>query len=349
MADTPLYIPELERRKKFTDYRKDVWGDSYNWSWVRKWEDVKYVVIHHSVTEPTSNPKSDVDYIAQLHKNRGWGGIGYHFVITADGMVWYVGDISTARANVLNMNEKVIGICLVGDFRKYNPTDEQIISAHDLSRFLIYDVNALPNLVDWSNLVGHKDLQATECPGPSWKGATDSMYERIKNRIPYTPQTQPSTVQDTTQPQEDLELHKKVDKLVEEIAKIDSIVKLNSAKVDELKVRVDDVKRDTEELYTDRETIIQIREEVVNLEGRVKESIAKQTSIETSLKAEIRAIYDFIEQKIKGVKDDIADIEKRLKVVEDKPIPLDKRVKILYKIGSVFVGKIVQDTGGENR
>lgn len=31
----------------------------------------------------------------------------------------------------------------------------------------------------------------TLCPGTYWKGPDDSMYERIKNRIPYTPQTPP--------------------------------------------------------------------------------------------------------------------------------------------------------------
>lgn len=196
MANTPLYIPSLEQRNKFTDYRQGIWGDSYNWSWVRAWTDVKYIVFHHSVTKPTSDPKSDVDYIALIHKNNGWGGIGYHFIITADGMVWYVGDISTARANVADKNELVIGICMVGDFTQYNPTDEQIISGHDLAKYLINDVPSLVNVGDWESVVGHKDLQATQCPGANWKGVSDSIYERIKNRIPYTPQPQPEPVID---------------------------------------------------------------------------------------------------------------------------------------------------------
>ena len=196
MADTPLYIPSLEERKKFTDYRQGVWGNSYSWAWVRAWTDIKYIVFHHSVTKPTSNSKADVDYIAQIHKNNGWGGIGYHFVITADGMVWYVGDISTARANVADKNEKVIGICLVGDFTQYNPTDDQIISGHDLAKYLINDIPALVNVGSWESVVGHKELQATQCPGTNWKGPSDSVFERIKNRIPYTLQPQPDPIID---------------------------------------------------------------------------------------------------------------------------------------------------------
>jgi hypothetical protein len=194
MANTPLYIPVLEEENKFKDYREGVWGDSFNWWKIRDWDTIKYLVIHHSVTNPTNNPKDDVDYIAYLHKQRGWGGIGYHFVITADGTVWYVGDISTQRANVADKNHLVIGVCLVGDFTKTNPTDEQILSAHDLCKYLLFDVSAISNFKGWENLVGHSELQATQCPGDSWKGAGDSMYERIKNRIPYTPQPQPEPI-----------------------------------------------------------------------------------------------------------------------------------------------------------
>lgn len=187
MADTPLHIPDLVNRNKWRDYRKEIWGDSFNWSWNRTTRQVKYVVIHHSVTAHDASP----DYIAQLHKNRGWGGIGYHFVITKDGIVWYVGDVGTARANVKDKNEQVIGVCLVGDFTQYNPSDDQILSAHDLCKFFVENTGVWPNLNGWEDVVGHKELQATACPGTYWKGPDDSMYERIKNRIPYTPQTPP--------------------------------------------------------------------------------------------------------------------------------------------------------------
>jgi N-acetylmuramoyl-L-alanine amidase len=187
MANTPIYIPALEERKKFRDYRMDIWGNSYTWDRERSWNEIKYLVIHHTVTNPTNNPKNDIDYIAQLHKNRGWGGVGYHLIIDATGMVWYVGDLSTQRANVANMNDKVIGIAMIGDFTKGNPTDEQIISAHDLCKWFIEDFKAVPSFTKgWDIVVGHKFLQATQCPGTNWKGVPDSIYERIKNRIPYT-------------------------------------------------------------------------------------------------------------------------------------------------------------------
>ena len=209
MADTPLYIPILRERGKWNDYRMGIWGNSFTWFKDRSWETIKHVVLHHSVTNPTNNHQADVDYIAELHRRRGWGGVGYHFIITKDGMVWYVGDISTQRANVADLNHLVIGICLVGDFTKSNPSDDQIISAHDLCKFFIDEMPQLVNVSGWSEgLKGHKELQATQCPGTYWKGVGDSIYERIKNRIPYTPQPQPEPVIDWEKRYNDLRKEK---------------------------------------------------------------------------------------------------------------------------------------------
>lgn len=185
MPSTNLHPQTLINRGKWHDYRQGIWGDSFNWSWVRKWSQLKYLVIHHTVTKHDATP----DDIALLHKARGWAGIGYHFVITKDGVVHYVGDISTARANVLNKNEQVIGITMVGDFTKHLPSDEQIRSAHDLCKYFLTESPSLPTLSDWSQVVGHKDLQATACPGTSWP---EDMQYRIRARRVYTPEPEPT-------------------------------------------------------------------------------------------------------------------------------------------------------------
>lgn len=180
MGNTTIYIPELANR--FIDYRQEIWGNSFTWAWERPITQVKYAAIHHTVTSKDATPED----IAALHKARGWLGIGYHFVIPGSGNVFYVGDLSTARANVANMNEQVLGIALCGDFTKELPNDIQIDSAHKLVKWMI-EVASIPNINGWEDMVGHQDLQATACPGSVWKGVPDSLYERIKNNIPYTP------------------------------------------------------------------------------------------------------------------------------------------------------------------
>ncbi len=178
MSNTETNIPSLGER--FIDYRQPIWGNSFTWSWERPLSQIQHLVIHHTVTSHDATP----DDIALLHKARGWGGIGYHFVVTEDGRVWYVGDLGTARANVLNMNEKVLGIALTGDFTKHLPSDEQITSTHLLCTGLIELISQLKN---WDVVVGHKDLQATACPGTSWNGEPGGMKDRIEKNIPYTP------------------------------------------------------------------------------------------------------------------------------------------------------------------
>lgn len=193
MSNINILIPSLG--DKYVDDRNRVWGDSYNWDFDRSTTDVKYVVVHHSVTVQTGTWQNQVDQIASIHQARGWGGIGYHFVVCSDGTVAYVGDLGQARANVANKNEQVIGICFVGDFTKVLPTDAQIHSGHTLINFLL-GLASYPNIKTWESVVGHQELQATACPGPIWKAPADSFYWRLMNDKQYSPE--PTTTTTTT-------------------------------------------------------------------------------------------------------------------------------------------------------
>lgn len=185
MSNIVLNPQDLIARAKWNDYRDEIYGNSYTWSWERPTSQLQGILIHHSVTKHEATP----DDIGLLHKARGWAGVGYHFIINKAGIVYYVGDISTARAHVLNKNEKFLGICLIGDFTKHLPSDDQIISAHDLVKFFLTQVPSIPTLNNWNQLGGHKDHQATACPGISW---SSDMRNRIVNRLPYTPAPVPT-------------------------------------------------------------------------------------------------------------------------------------------------------------
>lgn len=149
------------------DLRDTLPGDAYNWRWVRELSLVNYLAIHQSGGLDTQTPVDLANYHIQ---NNGWDGIGYHFIIDQDGIVYYVGDISTARANVADLNEAVIGICLIGNFSgNLEPTPEQLTSTHKLCEFLI-NYPGLVNIKSWDKIVGHKELpnQQTDCPGDNW-------------------------------------------------------------------------------------------------------------------------------------------------------------------------------------
>lgn len=166
MSKIDLTIPSL--RNKLIDLRDTIPGDSYNWNWVRPLSQVNYLAIHHSAGPDTQTPED----IANYHiSSNGWGGIGYHFLVAKDGTVYYVGDISTARANVANLNEQVIGICLIGNFTSGRiPTNEQLDSTHKLCEFFIESYPDLPNVNSYDSVLGHSELpdQSTPCPGDTW-------------------------------------------------------------------------------------------------------------------------------------------------------------------------------------
>ena len=72
---------------------------------------VDTLVIHHSA----SANNLTADDIHKEHINKGWSGIGYHFVITPDGTVYTGRPVNAVGANVENQNSHIIGICLIGN------------------------------------------------------------------------------------------------------------------------------------------------------------------------------------------------------------------------------------------
>lgn len=292
MSDTPLHIPSLIQRGKFTDYRLGVWGNSFTWYAPRSWDRIKHVVIHHSVTNPTNDTKNDVDYIAELHRQRGWDGIGYHFVITADGMVWYVGDVGMQRANVADKNDIVIGVCLVGDFTKTNPTDEQILSAHDLAKFFIEEMPQLTNCNDWENgLKGHQDLQATQCPGSSWDNVSGgSIKWRITTRTPYTPVPAPEPIVDWEKRYS--ELKTQTDK---KIAEMEAQKETDTATIKELEGKIADCEKDCQE---------KIDELTQNLKDAQNENPKIRTIVDFTFGEIVDVIVDRVKNRLGIKKDD---------------------------------------------
>ena len=65
-------------------------------------------IIHHTVSHDVSAKEID-----RWHKERGWEGIGYHFVIRKDGTVEEGRDIDKIGAHAIGRNQHV-GIVLTG-------------------------------------------------------------------------------------------------------------------------------------------------------------------------------------------------------------------------------------------
>jgi len=190
----PLAISIPTLSSKFIDYRDTIPGDSYNWSWVHALSEYKYIAIHHSAGPINQTPVE----IANYHVNQlGWGGVGYHFIIDVSGKVYYVGDLTTARAHVKDYNDVAIGICLIGTYMNtVIPNDQMIQSASLLCSHLINETPELSNITSWDNVVGHKELGGgTACPGDSWNLWKQKLIAVQKPPIIVTPP--PVVIDDT--------------------------------------------------------------------------------------------------------------------------------------------------------
>ena len=102
--------------------------------------------------QPFFNP------IHRIHLMNGWAGIGYHFYIRTDGMIYQGRLIDTIGAHTSGYNSQCLGVCCEGNFEKQQMTPEQLKSAQWLKDYLsgIY-----PKAIHKR----HKDVNATACPG----------------------------------------------------------------------------------------------------------------------------------------------------------------------------------------
>ena len=119
------------------------------------------LIIHHTV----SSDQRTADQIAAYHVHgKGWPGIGYHFVIGANGTIEQVNELETISYHASAANSYSVGIALKGDFTTEHPTDEQIAS-------VVWLVDWLRDTLNNVEVVyGHKEAEgaATACPGNTW-------------------------------------------------------------------------------------------------------------------------------------------------------------------------------------
>ena len=115
---------------------------------------IKFLVVHCSDTNDEHNLTS-ID-IHKMHIGFGWDGIGYHKVITRDGLIENGRPEYWTGAHVYGKNEESLGVCLIG---KKNFTDVQYDS--------LYQV-----LIEWKSkyrkakILGHCESTSTKktCP-----------------------------------------------------------------------------------------------------------------------------------------------------------------------------------------
>jgi N-acetyl-anhydromuramyl-L-alanine amidase AmpD len=147
----------------------------------------KTIVIHHSATRVGSAATFE-----SSHRARGMvNGLAYHFVIdngsqgTEDGFIEtgsrWIHQLQGGHCKQDDVNETGIGICLVGDFSRDEPTEKQMQSLILLIRGLQDQFQ-----IDADNVIGHGDIfgEYSECPGHKfrWDQLRQQLHQRKSSK-----------------------------------------------------------------------------------------------------------------------------------------------------------------------
>jgi hypothetical protein len=152
--------------------------------WTPAYTYVTHLIVHH-----TAGSNSVPDWDAEMRSvwffhtfTRGWGDIGYNFLIDPNGVVYEgrAGGSNAIAAHFSCRNTNTVGIALLGTYTSVAPTAAAIESLTrllaELSRRYAVDPTAtalhVPSALMLSRISGHRDGNAstltcsrTECPG----------------------------------------------------------------------------------------------------------------------------------------------------------------------------------------
>jgi hypothetical protein len=146
--------------------------------WPRQYsKKVKKIVIHHTAESDKSKEIPGSDKIRSIYyyhaKTRGWGDIGYQFVIDQDGNVYEgrAGGDYVVGGHAYCSNINTVGVALMGNFERTQPSKGQIAALTRLLKGLSqkYSLDLTSENVFHGTkgpaLLGHRDVKSTACPG----------------------------------------------------------------------------------------------------------------------------------------------------------------------------------------
>ncbi|MFC2029096.1 N-acetylmuramoyl-L-alanine amidase [Chloroflexota bacterium] len=122
--------------------------------------EIESLIIHHSAAPPSILPEQ----IAAYHIRKwDWPGIGYHFLIAADGTIHQSNAFETVSHHAAAQNRSSVGICFLGSFMEEPPPVEQLKAGASLVAWLLQELD-----IGEDGIKGHREVMKTNCPGNQW-------------------------------------------------------------------------------------------------------------------------------------------------------------------------------------
>jgi hypothetical protein len=129
---------------------------------------ISYIHIHHTAipTKTDYKGKETILAIKKYHTDpvpagRGWGDIGYHFIVSPDGDIWIGRDLNRDPASILNYNKNAVAVAILGNFEKEILKGPQKKATVELVKQLLKTFH----LSAAERIIFHKEKAQTTCPG----------------------------------------------------------------------------------------------------------------------------------------------------------------------------------------
>lgn len=144
-------------------------------------------IVLHRFRMPNHMPDSAIDAyeVADFFEREpNWVGprMPYHFVIPTDGRSQQALELDVIGFHAKGKNDDSVGIAVIGDFTRHEPTKEQVAATHSLCQ-------ALDAWIGAARIERHRpvDDPAKDCPGRHMD--VEGMRHRVKeNRQVLTPE-----------------------------------------------------------------------------------------------------------------------------------------------------------------
>lgn len=119
------------------------------------------IIVHCSATPEGRNVTvKDID---SWHKQRGWKGIGYHYVVYLDGSVHKGRDENEVGAHCAGQNTNSIGVCYIGGVMADGKTPKDTRTEAQ-KKALIELLKALKLKYPKAKIYGHREFASKACP-----------------------------------------------------------------------------------------------------------------------------------------------------------------------------------------
>lgn len=123
--------------------------------------DINKIIVHCSATPEGHN--FTVKQIDAWHRQRGFNGIGYHFVIYLDGSVHMGRPLAEVGAHCKGYNAHSIGVCYIGGTASDGKTPKDTRTSEQ-KQSLIRLLKELKEKYPGVSIHGHREFANKACP-----------------------------------------------------------------------------------------------------------------------------------------------------------------------------------------